>query len=406
MFYLRTGILNIYRNKFKSILNILICALIVSLLNLYISSIETNKKQLSNLVVALPVSAHITNSDGSQNVGLEIKKESILQLQSSQYVSGLTYATQLMAGLGDYPMDEWEKYLNISVASVNSIRAIPALPLENVALASGATLDYLQSKEAQCLADEQLLRQNKLAVGDTIVLKLNYYRYAPDGIELRLKPLGVYSFKIIGSMAPWNELSSGLVAQVILPTSWTEEAFAKADTEFYADSAAFTVKDPRKLNAFKSQMQKYGFKSVQASAPLSHNGNALLVNDGDFIKAAGHLKENLSLLTSFFYLILMIVACTGYITSYLLKQNRRPEFAVMRSLGSSKRACFAALITESLALMIVGVMLGTIVVTLFSTDKLTAIPAMITMFFFMLGNIIALLFLSRFSVMAILCRND
>lgn len=406
MFYLRIVILNIRRYKLKSILNILICALIVILLNLYMANMQASQKQLSDLAVALPVSARVSNVDGSESVGLEIRKQTIIQLQSSPYVSGLAYTTQLMAGLGDFPSEEWQKYLNIAVIGVNSVNAIPTLPLGNITLAGGVTLDFLQSKEAQCLADEQFLQQNKLAVGDTIVLSLNYYRYAPDGFELRLRPLGLYSFKIVGSVAPWDQMSSSLVPQVILPVNWTQETFAGAGVEFYADSAAFTVSDALKLNAFKAQMQEFGLKSVQATAPLSHNGDALVVDDGNFVKAADHLKENLSLLTVFLYFILIIVAFTGYITSYLLMQSRRPEFAIMRSLGTSKKACFGTLFTESVTLQMIGGLLGFLVAMLMRTVSVDAIPVIIAVLFFMVGTVAALLLLSRFSVMAILSRND
>ncbi|MCL6458966.1 MAG: ABC transporter permease [Gorillibacterium sp.] len=406
MFYLWTGILNIRRYKFKSILSVLIFGLIVLLLNLYIANIQTNRKQLSDLAKVLPVLAHISNLDGSQNVGLEIKKETVMQLQSSPYVSGLAYTTQLMAGLGDFPVDEQGKYLTIPVVAVNTINALPGLPLGNITLANGATLDFLQSNEAQCLVDEQFLKQNKLAVGDTIVLKPSYYRYEPDGFQLRLRPLGLFSIKIIGSVAPWNQMSSGIVSQIILPVGWTQVAFDGAGIEYYADSAAFTVKDALKLNAFKAQMQEFKFKSVQVTAPLSYNGNTLVVADGNFIKAASHLQENLSLLNRFFRFILVVVAFAGYITSYLLMQNRRPEFAVMRSLGSSKSACFTTLITESVILQIIGGLLSSVVAMLLGTGGVTALPVIIAMFFFMLGTIVALLFLGRFNVMAILFRND
>ena len=77
---------NLWCHRRKNLLTVFICIFIITLLSLYNGNIEGTQRQLSLLPSALPVYSRITNLDGSQDVGLDIRGELILNLIDSIHV--------------------------------------------------------------------------------------------------------------------------------------------------------------------------------------------------------------------------------------------------------------------------------------------------------------------------------
>ena len=80
-------------------------------------------------------------------------------------------------------------------------------------------------------------------------------------------------------------------------------------------------------------MHTLGLLPVSAESDLHYEGNALVVQDETFIKAAERIEESLTLLRGFLPLILFIAAGAGYLTAHLFIQDRRQEYALFRSVG-------------------------------------------------------------------------
>ena len=177
---------------------------------------------------------------------------------------------------------------------------------------------------------------------------------------------------------------------------------------FFADSARFRVSQPLELNRFKEEMDKLGLMPVISQANSTQRGTSLTVNDETFIKAATRLKENITLQRMIMPFIILIVGLLGFVVSYLLLQSRRPEIAIMRSLGVSQRSCFVMLLFESAILELSGSLLGVAAaMMLIDVDIVLGLAVVIPFFaIYMAGTAVALILLGRFSVMQVLTALD
>ena len=410
-FVLKTVKRNIMKSKAKSALSILISTLVVLLINLYIGNISSTQNQLTKLANTLTVNADVTNLNGSQITALRIKDETIRKLESSSHVKELKYSVELIGGLGAFELDDWRNHLKIRLTAVNDLSALPGMAVEDAAFINGVDADILHTSQAACLTTKDFSRKNNLTIGNTLQLTLYYYEYPSLGTgKLKINPLGLYDFTIVGIVEQINGSGiDALLPDIILPINWVRNAYAQEGVEFYPTKASFAVADPLMLNQFKSEVKSFMLLSVIPETDFSHNGSALSIDDKIFIQAANHLKGNLNLLSIFLPFIVVIVVFIGYITSYMLMQNRRKEFAVMRSLGTSKGLCYLIFIFENVALALTGSLFGSLIAMLLIADASAVVlisSACVFFVCFLLGTTVALYLLGRFSVMDVLSQID
>ena len=405
MFYIRTALTNIIRYKSKSILNLLICSVVVILLNLFIGSLESNKQQLANLPEVIPISAQISSLNGEQQTGLIIREDKVDALLQSKYISDLAITVVLVAGEGESPKDNLRSFLTIDVAGITNLKAISGLTEQDITLAPDTSLTFLQSDTPVCLVQEEFLNKNNWKIGQTITLTM-YYDYLNKNSEYVMEQLKTEEFYIAGSIEKREDVYP---PQVIIPLQWAKEASKSVNIPFIANAASFRIKNPLQINAFKKEMkEELHMLPINPAGDFSHSGDALAVNDATFILSASRIQDNIGLLSVFLPFVLCIIVFIGYITSYLLIQNRRGQYATMRSLGVGSSLCFFILFLESIIIELIGGTIG-IIITIILTKQswiILVITFLIFMFCYIGGTTVALYQLGKISVMKALAQKD
>ncbi|MFT3983065.1 MAG: ABC transporter permease [Lachnospiraceae bacterium] len=412
MFYLQKAILNIKRYRIKSLLVVLICSLIITFLFLYLGGLRANQAQKLSLPDAVPVYARISNLNGTLNTGLLIKESVVDALEHSPYVTDFRYTVELGAAVGPIIKDEVPDMepgrMNFPLClGLNHISSFPELDTNKISYGDGFDSNIFEGDEPLFILRERELEEMELSIGDRIPLTLFYVTYPNDNSAKDFQWLDIQEVTIAGSFNDSLMEDSQRTVQVLFPVKWLQQIHQQANVMFFADSVSFRVATPLDLNGFKAQAKQLRFMSVISQAQPSQRGIALIINDETFIKSATHLLENIELMLLFMPLLIIIVGLVGFILSYLLLQNRKPEFAIMRSMGLSQGSCFLLLFLENAILQATGSMLGITVSTLFI--NLNAETAAVVLLFFvvyMTGTSAALILLGRFSVMQVLTALD
>jgi|GEM_PF-394409 ABC-type antimicrobial peptide transport system, permease component len=411
MFYLGKAVLNVRRHKLKSLLAVLVCTLIVLFMFLYIGGVQANLQQLAGLPKAIPVYARVSNLNGTMNSGgLLIAQKVIEGLENSPHVSELRYTVQMGAALGRISegdvasMGTGDLTFPLTLG-VNALSASPSLSAEDIDFLDGQGPELLEGDEALCIIRDQEMERHGLNVGDSIWITLFYPSYPKDRYDLTYHWLGTYQVKIAGAYSEmWDAGEDNKPPQIVLPSKWIRKLYEQRGVMFFADSVNFRVADPLQLNSFKAKMKGLHLMSVISQAQHSHRGIALTVNDETFVRAASRLMDNIRLMRVFTPFICVTVGLVGFVVSYMLLQSRKPEIAVMRSLGVSRKSCFVLLFVENAALNLLGGMMGMLCAALLSEISIMLIMVVIGLFFicYMAGTAVALKLLERFSVMAVL----
>lgn len=409
MFIISTIQKNIIKHWKKSSLSVVISAMIVLFLLLYIGNIEGNKEQLLKLGETIPVTGRICNIDGSQDVGLQIDFEKSKKIFETDLVTDEVITMQMYADLTTRSYEGKSHRPKFSFVGSNVLSAFTAFSPQDAVYINNYDESFLMGNEPVCIIREKFMKEQKVKPGDELEVIVYAPEYDENGMDaFKYKKIRNVKLKVIGSYHPQDKGLSDELPDVISPIGFATSIYEGTKIKPYASSGRFTLKEPLKLNEFKSKMQEIGFLSVDIQAGFSRVGQALTMNDETFIMSATQLTESLTLLQSFAPLIFIIVAGIGFISSYLLMQSRRNEFAIMRSLGTSKKKCFVIIFLESMVLALFGSLLMTILSVFVVNIKLMMMVFVLLTFlaFYMLGTAIALFLLNRFSVMAILSKTD
>lgn len=405
MFYIRTAFKNIKRYKSKSILNLLICMVMVILLNLFIGSLESNKEQLAHMSEVMSIHAQISNLNGTQQNGLVIRESIVDAILQSDYIINPAITVVLSAGMGEFPKENLKSHMTIDAAGITNIEAISGISEKNVLLAQGSSITFLHSSKPNCIVEKGFLDLNNWQIGQTITLSM-YYDYLDKDSEYMMQQLKTEEFYIAGIVMSRD---GEIVPQVIVPLQWAREAFHKKNIPFVANAASFIIKNPLQINEFKKEMyDKIHMLEINPACDYAYTGNALAVNDETFIQSASRIQDNIGLLTGFLPFILLIIVFIGYITSYLLIQNRRGQYATMRSLGVSSPMCFFIFFTESIIVELIGGSIGVIFSFLLTKQNISIlfITFAIFLFCYICGTTVALFQLGRISIMKALAQKD
>jgi hypothetical protein len=416
MFTFSNALKNIRRHLRKSVLYFLICVIAVLTLQIYMAGIERTEKQLLQLPDAMPISATVASLDGARFEGLQIPEKAVNGLQLSSHVRDLHLTVLIRGGIGNRapgglgsltPEETKTYYANWGVLGANTMEAAGGFEPSNIAWLPGYGPDFLNGDEAVCLIDKNLMETHSLSLGDNVPVDLHYYRYGNRG-EITYEPLEPVELRIVGAVD-----MGGAAQRVVVPFEYVRTVFHGQDIAFPAGAASFYVRDPLALNDFKAEMKTLNLSQVSSSAGiaiavLANQGTALMVNDAAFISSATRLQESLSLLRGFLPVLAVVLAAIGYFVAYLMIQNRREEYALLRLLGMSRRESMGLYFTEIALLTLSGSLVG-VLISLASGVGSFSVGAWVFLLFslcFILGSIIALIRLGRTNVMLALAQAD
>ena len=400
---------NVVKHWKKSILSVLISLAIILFLLLYLQNIESNQAQLLKIEQTIPVTGWVSSIDGSQEVGLEIGFDKVHQVLDTNLITDAVITAQAYARETD--ATELDRMIPppIIIIGANTFSAFTAFSTEDVTFTSSYDESFLTGNEEVCVLRDTYLQERNLMLGEEFELEMYAPKYNDQvSSSFTYEWMGVRRLKIIGRYTAGTNILSGDLPYIITPMSYIEYIYDGSREKPKASSMRFTLKEPLRINEFKSAMLQIGFVSVNISGGASHIGKALSMNDQTFILAATQLKESLTMLKSLAPLIFIIVAVIGFIASYLLMQSRRNELAIMRSLGTGKKRCFIIIFLESLMLALIGSILGMVVALIIVevSPLMTVVILVSFLITYLLGTAVALFLLNRFSVMAILTKTD
>jgi len=408
MFVIRKAFLNMHRHNKKSALAFFITLIIVLFLCLYVGSIERIETQLKNLKNELPVTATVCDLSGKKTMGLKIPVEFVHKAVKSDEIENPRYTARM------YSMDAAEhKELEygspedppLTIECINTLLILPKDVREGIVYAAGYDESFLSGDEAVCLMSEEDMAEKGLKLGDKYEFALYRMTIVSDYIVSGVRYLKGASLKIIGTYSMKSSKSDEVaVPNLVVSPGWSNKCFRSSNINFFYESLTMTVKDPTNLNKFKADMEEVGFTDVDVAVVERKTGESLLVDDEAFIQSATQMKKNLSLMRTFAPLIFVIVVSIGFVSSYLIMQSRRKEFAIMRSLGTGKGKSFVVIMLESVIIQILGGAAGIGIAYLFGPVSLSLFAAFFS--FYLFGTALAIIFLNRFSVMEILTKTE
>lgn len=404
MLYLKQIQWELFRKKMRSVLLVVLFALLVICMSFYIRNIRSTQAALDDLAEKLPVTVRIVSGDGSRQGGLNILESQFLAL-SSAGVHDVRCTSSAAGAVGEdaRAVDPFAGG-DTSIAGANCIEATGIAP-SSFAFADGYGPSLFSGgPEPVCVVYKGFADEHGLSLGDSVTFPM--YKVSRKSNGLSFLPLGDVELKVVGTFDALA--ASGEPTSMYVPIAWMQEATKNAGVEFTYGTTSATLDDPMRLNAFKASLQEGGFQEIDPEASGQYGGSAVSVDDEQFVRTAEQLLQNLSLFQSFFVPFLLLLAGLAALVIFLVLRSTSRDMAVANSLGVPKRALFAVFFAAVFLLCILSCALASPVLVFAAGLSAGETLAVCGLFLVcaVVGIVPALLSILRFNTLDMLTKVD
>lgn len=368
MFLLLYGFARARHHILQCVILILLSMAMLLFLCVFHAGRKDLERQLNDAYEKLLIECVLCNLTGTKTDNLDIKDYAVSLFFREQY----SYRGQLTENpCLDYVKEvrakcrlRYKCLLNgesaetVSMTGAASLIGLTDTGMEPVLKAeNGGNIVYLENnteelfhrEEALCIVSQELYEKLDKEEGEPVVLRLAV-RDAQGGsvAEQSLRVAGVYA---------------GAGEEIYCPWAVSQQLSEKVTGGMQAEALCFTVRDNRKLDELKEFLTGYftqvdvtgRLQSFPEEGVLSYYEYAVMIYDEHFFNTIAQLESNNRIMDYIRPILYGIVAGLGFFISFLFIRNRKREFAILRAMGTSKKAVLLELFCEQLLLCLLGV---------------------------------------------------
>lgn len=388
----------LFRRRLRSLIVVVVSLVLVLFLNMYEHTILQHHETLNELYANIEVTGYIADSRGNLD-GLKVAYKIIRELESSGFVRQGSYTLRLPGIIGT-----WEE---VDIARVTDTLNSPMLVGRNDIVALPQQLEFMDGydeemfagEEMVCVVSHDFLAEHGLYIGAELMFTaIDIKKYPIEAqtdighATVPLKIVGVYQSFI--SPAP-----------IYCPLAIATRACRNMGTSLYISSASFTLQNTRELNQLRNMLLKMGFVSPRTGSGSDNLGLSFTINDRLLKKAISSIENYIDFTKALYPIIYLLCAGIGFITSYLLIRIRKPEFAIMRSLGTSRVNSFFIFFVEQGLLCLLGTALGTAIMAA-AVDQFSLGTGLGYICLYLVGSGMAITMMNRTNVVEILTARE
>lgn len=386
---------SLLRRGIRSLLVVAVSLVIALFLNMYGNAISEHEQTLDELHAGIEVTGYIIGADGNTQ-GLDIEEQTIKKLEASGFILEGVY-TRILRGM----VGPWQDLARTQLRNkiYNSPRLIGTNTITSFAvpprIMDGYDESLFTSTEKVCLVSDGTLGLYGLALGDEL-----QYTAVADRQNVRHSSV---SLRIVGTYeSHYNP------AAIYCPLDVVTSLYRGLELPVLTDSASFTLQNTRELNKFRELLGRLNFIDQLGLGGGSGGELSFIISDRLLKNATASVQSYIDFTTALYPVIYLLCAGIGFVVSYLLIRIRKPEFAIMRSLGTSKALSFLIFFTEQGVLCLLGTVLG-IFLALATAGHIPALRYLTVLgyiVFYLVGASIAILTMNRVNVMQILTARE
>ncbi len=239
--------------------------------------------------------------------------------------------------------------------------------------AAPRTIAEIQRDGLPALFPASLLEQLQLKVGDTV--RITVQSSSPYPCVIVGQYSGGRSTASYSNSIPWK---NGAIDPILIPLS-ALESMEGSQTRFTVAHFSLDPGKNRELPQLHADMEKV----------MQGLGGKLnfIIWDEELRIVVAQLDKNLSLLKVLYPVVIGVSVLIGAGLCFLLLLQATREAAILRVLGTTRRAVRLALIIEPLVLSVLGVLLGLGISRLLwmTSNLLTAVPLLISAGLYLVG---------------------
>jgi len=370
---------------------------------MYANTIHQHRQTLDELHANIEVTGYITDLDDNID-GLKIERKTLSGLENSGFIREGVYTQKIFGKVGawqDGDIYRLSDYIGRS-SVLNGINSAAAI-LQQPEYMDGYDEGLFESEEKVCIVSNDFLADHGLFVGAEVNFTAIDIKKYPVESESDIRRDTV-SLKIVGVYQ-----SFVTPAPIYCPLEIVNDISRSIGKPSVINSASFTLQNTQELNRFRGILMDLGFVNQQAGTEGSNKRDlSFIINDRLLKNATASVQNYIDFTSALYPIIYLLCAGIGFVVSYLLIRIRKPEFAIMRSLGTSRVVSFFVFFIEQGLLCLLGSVLG-IVISVITTGQFSLFQVgtgLGYVGFYLVGSGLAIAAMNRVNVLQILTARE
>lgn len=185
---------------------------------------------------------------------------------------------------------------------------------------------------------------------------------------------------------------------------WTKEEFDSYLAKIINfETVRFRLDSARNLQAFRDYLGEHNYSGVNN---LRRNRTTIMLRDENFTETVNGIQRYLTFTGLLFPALLLVSGLLGFVVSWLMMNNRRMEFAIMRSMGAAKIRVFLSFFLEQGCLCLAGCLCGMVFLLLFAQGWIACLAALGFLICYLAGCVVSVLVIGKVNLMTLLAERE
>ena len=269
-----------------------------------------------------------------------------------------------------------DDYHTLDAIYTDDMQTIRRVAEEKILITEGRLLTPKdsESKKPVCVVSDVFMKENKLELGDKIMLKLGdklFEQYAPLGavastrdryadnfIEAEFEIVGAYVDLNIDKMQAPDLYWAYSDYTVFIPKSFLPKSADTINHDFKPAEISFVVGNALNIQAFMDEC----IPQIEAM------GMKVYFSDGGWLKLEEQFKQAKTLSMTKLLAFSAAAILAAILIVYLFIGRKKREYAIMRALGTTKRRANRTLFVPLMLLSIIAVIMGGIGAAIYTSQ--------------------------------------
>ena len=319
---IKTAWRNFVRNKWPSIVSVLISAALTAFILAFCSSIEMNKLERENAYDTIEVNAYIAGASATREPSIS---EDVFQaLMNSGFIDSYTASMKCSVNGQDTLKGVDSVDIDVSLKEYAAAQSIEWL--------EGYSESVFTSDEMVCVVPGWLSLQN----GEIYTAVLSNGK-------------GTHEMTVVGIYGSGLSASSASGSIIYCPLATLKGIYEECGSTYHYNGLQMRLCNTRNLDKFKADMLALG---------LDRGGAKLVINDTLLNDVTSKLTQQINLLNALLPVLFALIIVIGFGASFILLRRRKREAAVMRSVGATRGNVLGILMAECAMQAVIGCVLG------------------------------------------------
>lgn len=396
MFSIKFALTNMKRSFMKWLIVSFVIAILSALIFLYDYILETYENKLEDIYSNMDLTASVSFTPYTSDEDRNISRDFVEEIKRTGFVKDTSYKI-----VYDYKT-YYDNYLRNNIKLEEMDKKLIGINKPDIfnSVVDTASIDFLEGYDAEkifgssepvCILSVNVSRRLALDLGDSIKLTVMTDLYDEENFT-------IVPFTIVGTYS-----TKATDYTIYTPFEYLADQITSNGQAYRIDEVVFSLTNLKEIKGLESKFIDMGLINNNSYLP----GMSCSIDSTEFVRMTNEVKKIISIMTSLRLTVHAIIFFVDFAIAYMYAESKRKTLFIMRSMGTQKLNSFISVFFENTLICLLGIIVGLLIFSMFSSIHMNNIIAVIIFFtVFLTGTIASICSMLSKNILSILSVKE